>query len=532
VVPPSRPTSAISNDISGRNRRRTTKQKIGCFYFSSAQSKIIFWGACLIITCCTIEQIFVSISIVHLKIDTTYRPPPPPPFTNGIAPADATTNDYSEETLIRRRWNYLPPNIRVPRNKTQQCANALLDRSTHRLIPTKNKECPSSIDLSKTKKMIQRREREPGPLLTFLLIYYNDDQNFAHQLDSWMKFSYEALSRIRFIVVDDGSDVGHRAVEMLGSNLANSTTSSSSSNNNNNINKNIGLSSLDIRVYEIDQDIDWNIGGGRNLGFWIASQVASTNTDTDTDNYSSSSWVFMNDADILIPPETMDFVLGLTEKLSDDKIDVNVDVHDDNDGFELNTANKRYHSSEKRNTTTSEKRNTTTNKNNYVYGFFQRIGKKGNLKKKSPHPAVMLSTTDSYWTAGGCDEDFVGNYGYTDPHFFYRVEKHHSLKVINTHERMDLVSIPPLIEMSNKHKIFKSCPESIYCKPKQKHSVRSKVNNNDNNNENSKDNYDGEKKNKPSLSKDTTINKELYVQKTISGNWSIDYLRFTWRRVW
>jgi len=373
--------------------------------------------------------------------------------------------------------------------------------------------------------MIQSREREPGPLLTFLLIYYNDDQNFAHQLDSWMKFSYEALSRIRFIVVDDGSDVGHRAVEMLGSNLANSTTSSSSSNNNNNNN----LSSLDIRVYEIDQDINWNIGGGRNLGFWIASQGASidtdTYTDTDTDNYSSSSWVFMNDADILIPPETMDFVLGLTKELSDDKIDVNVDVHDDNDGFELNTANKQYHSSEKRNT-------TTTNKNNNVYGFFQRIGKKGNLKKKSPHPAVMLSTIDSYWTAGGCDEDFVGNYGYTDPHFFYRVEKHHSLKVINTHKRMDLLSIPPLIEMSNKNKIFKSCPESIYCKPKQKHSVRSKMNNDDNRNENSKDNYDREKKNKPSLSKDTTINKELYVQKTISGNWSIDYLRFTWTRVW
>ncbi|OEU13737.1 hypothetical protein FRACYDRAFT_269921 [Fragilariopsis cylindrus CCMP1102] len=144
----------------------------------------------------------------------------------------------------------------------------------------------------------------------------------------------------------------------------------------------------------------------------------------------------------------------------------------------------------------------------------------------------MLSTIDSYWTAGGCDEDFVGNYGYTDPHFFYRVEKHHSLKVINTHERMDLLSIPPLIEMSNKHKIFRSCPESIYCKPKQIHSVRSKLNNNDSNNENSKDNDDGEKKNKLSLSKDTTTNKELYVQKKISGNWSIDYLRFTWRRVW
>ena len=30
-------------------------------------------------------------------------------------------------------------------------------------------------------------------------------------------------------------------------------------------------------------------------------------------------------------------------------------------------------------------------------------------------------SVDSYWRVGGCDEDFVGNYGHTDVHFWHRV---------------------------------------------------------------------------------------------------------------
>lgn len=36
------------------------------------------------------------------------------------------------------------------------------------------------------------------------------------------------------------------------------------------------------------------------------------------------------------------------------------------------------------------------------------------------HPGVMMLRKDSYWLAGGCDEDFVGAYGQTDPHFRWR----------------------------------------------------------------------------------------------------------------
>lgn len=36
------------------------------------------------------------------------------------------------------------------------------------------------------------------------------------------------------------------------------------------------------------------------------------------------------------------------------------------------------------------------------------------------HPAVCLISKNTYWHIGGCDEDFVGNYGQTDVHFFHR----------------------------------------------------------------------------------------------------------------
>ena len=36
------------------------------------------------------------------------------------------------------------------------------------------------------------------------------------------------------------------------------------------------------------------------------------------------------------------------------------------------------------------------------------------------HPAVMLVNVSTYWNSGGCDEDFVGSYGFTDKHFWYK----------------------------------------------------------------------------------------------------------------
>ena len=41
---------------------------------------------------------------------------------------------------------------------------------------------------------------------------------------------------------------------------------------------------------------------------------------------------------------------------------------------------------------------------------------------RSMHPAVCLVRVADYWAAGGCDEDFTGNYGYASDTFWYRGE--------------------------------------------------------------------------------------------------------------
>ncbi|VEU34093.1 unnamed protein product [Pseudo-nitzschia multistriata] len=405
------------------------------------------------------------------------------------------------------------------------------------------KECPASAWFAAMNRKTRDRESNTyilkEPKLTVLILYYNDDRLLAHQLDSWINYSEEVLSRIRFVIIDDGSIVGHRAKEFLelnvhnkSDNLDNESTTTSieetniqrmKSNHSNADEKNhygseaSNVTSLDIRIYEIDQDIDWNVGGARNLGFWIVSQNYGESFNAETSGHkikpvrnSTSPWVFMNDADVLVPLETMEFVLGLMEKKSNLSADSASSV----------SVGAKSHFPES---------DAYMNETNPVYANFQRIGRKGKLKNKYPHPAVMLTTTDSYWAAGGCDEDFVGNYGWTDPHFFYRANESPSLEVVSIHKRMDKFSIPPLVEMSKKYE--KSCPETLSCLPlPAEHKPKTKKKRKDR----SSDKRDNEEKyfTKPKLSKNNTINNELYIHKTTEGDWSDKYLRFTWRRVW
>lgn len=85
-------------------------------------------------------------------------------------------------------------------------------------------------------------------------------------------------------------------------------------------------------------------------------------------------------------------------------------------------------------------------------------------------PAAALIDRDEYWRAGGCDEDFVGHYGYTDVHFWYRFEK-----LFNATYHDDLV----LFEQEHAHE-----------------------------------------------RRDTKVNRRLLYRKKARGTWSNDYLRF------
>ena len=94
------------------------------------------------------------------------------------------------------------------------------------------------------------------------------------------------------------------------------------------------------------------------------------------------------------------------------------------------------------------------------------------------HPGTMLLTRELYWEIGGCDEDFVGNYGQTDIHFFYRADK-----LVETESRKDIQMV-------------------IHHEGETKEIDRSKL----------------------------EPNRQLFEEKKTSGGWSTDFIRFEWER--
>ena len=58
--------------------------------------------------------------------------------------------------------------------------------------------------------------------------------------------------------------------------------------------------------------------------------------------------------------------------------------------------------------------------NMYVFRFGRKTMKPNHKKNNTIHPAVCLIRTNDYKRIGGCEEDLVGHYGYTDPCFWQR----------------------------------------------------------------------------------------------------------------
>ena len=99
-------------------------------------------------------------------------------------------------------------------------------------------------------------------------------------------------------------------------------------------------------------------------------------------------------------------------------------------------------------------------------------------KNRKMHPAVCLIRVNDYWNIGGCEEDLVGNYGQTDPIFWYR-----ALGKINV--------------KFEKNIFLDYIPE-------------------------------GEAK----INRDTSNNLKLFEQKKIDSSWSSDFIRFEWDKIY
>lgn len=100
------------------------------------------------------------------------------------------------------------------------------------------------------------------------------------------------------------------------------------------------------------------------------------------------------------------------------------------------------------------------------------------IKNEQTHPAVCLLRKDDYWNVGGCEEDLVGHYGFTDPSFWYRASG--KLKI---NERRDLY--------------LDYLP-------------------------------DGE----ADIQRDTSHNSKLFQHKKQTNSWSTSFVRFKWEKIY
>ena len=117
--------------------------------------------------------------------------------------------------------------------------------------------------------------------------------------------------------------------------------------------------------------------------------------------------------------------------------------------------------------------------------------------KRSLHPAVTLIDVESYWQSGGCDEDFVGHYGFTDVHFWYRWRKD------PFRQMLDQAGAPVLeIEDQDCYSSHFSNEQIAFCNARLSNLTKPKKNN--------------------------ARNKKLAKKKFAKGCWSNKYLRFTW----
>ena len=119
--------------------------------------------------------------------------------------------------------------------------------------------------------------------------------------------------------------------------------------------------SVKIDIVRIDSDRIWNIGGARNLGAYV----------------SCTDFIFICDIDALVTEVILTNILPLIIK--------HTSAYDKVIQLNRKTRKERY----------------------------------GNTH--TVHPGVMMLSRDLYWKLNGCDEDFVGHYGFTDKHFMYRL---------------------------------------------------------------------------------------------------------------
>ncbi len=229
--------------------------------------------------------------------------------------------------------------------------------------------------------------------ITINLSFYNQDQILRRHIEGWLSWPQEVRKYYSFCVVDDFSK-----------------------NDAKNVLKGLDISSLDLTIYRVKEDLCCNIAGVRNL----SARECKT------------EWMVILDMDTII-----------SENLSKDLLNLCDSPPGNCFKFNRKVLNNPFH-----------------------------------LKNNKEHPAVCLLRKNDYWKVGGCEEDLVGNYGQTDPIFWYRAK---GILKINYQKNMYLEYLP---------------------------------------------------KGSANIKRNKNKNIKLFEQKKITNQWSKDYVRFSWEKIY
>ena len=177
----------------------------------------------------------------------------------------------------------------------------------------------------------------------------------------------------------------------------------------------VDLTDLDLSIYRVKEDLYCNIAGVRNL----SAQECKT------------EWMVILDMDTFVSEELASSMLRLATPI----------------------------------------------RKGEAYKFNRRVADPRHPKNGQPHPAVCLLSVEDYWNVGGCEEDLVGHYGWTDPSFWYR-------------------SVGKLHVVTFSDLYLDYCPEG-----------------------------------EADIDRDNSHNYKLHEVKKQTGNWSTDFVRFDWEKL-
>ena len=177
----------------------------------------------------------------------------------------------------------------------------------------------------------------------------------------------------------------------------------------------VDLTDLDLSIYRVKEDLYCNIAGVRNL----SAQECKT------------EWMVILDMDTFVSEELASSMLRLATPI----------------------------------------------RKGEAYKFNRRVADPRHPKNGQPHPAVCLLSVEDYWNVGGCEEDLVGHYGWTDPSFWYR-------------------SVGKLHVVTFSDLYLDYCPEG-----------------------------------EADINRDNSHNHRLHEEKKRTGDWSTDFVRFDWEKL-